>query len=135
MNVVLKKKLTYCLLVTGAPYGTQKSTNALQFANALFISGNKLKTVFFYQDGVYNGNKLNLQVSDEFNLLNGWKKLMEKTGCTLHICFAAASRRGVVNEIKIKNINLYSNLDKSFLLSGLTKLVEAMLICDRTVQF
>ncbi|WMY95381.1 MAG: sulfurtransferase complex subunit TusD [Arsenophonus sp.] len=135
MSVVFKKRLTYCLLVTGAPYGTQTATNAWQFANGLFVSGNTLKTVFFYQDGVYNGNKLNLPASDEFNLLSGWKKLMKKTGCTLNICFAAALRRGVVNEIKTKHIDLYSNLDKNFVLSGLTKLVEAMLICDRTIQF
>ncbi|WMY94883.1 MAG: sulfurtransferase complex subunit TusD [Arsenophonus sp.] len=135
MNVYYKKKLTYCLLVTGAPYGTQMATNAWRFANFLFVSGHILKTVFFYKDGVYNGNQLNSPASDEFDLLIAWKKLMQKTGCTLNVCVAAALRRGVVNDIEAKHIGLYSNLDKNFVFSGLTNLVEAMLICDRTVQF
>lgn len=132
----LKQSLTYCLLVTGPAYGTQQATNAWRFANALIIEGHILKTVFFYREGVYNGNQLISPASDEFNLHMGWKTLAKQTGYQLNICVAAALRRGIINETQAKNNGLpYANLDEDFVLSGLGSLAEAMLVCDRTVQF
>ncbi|HGJ5876245.1 MAG TPA: sulfurtransferase complex subunit TusD [Arsenophonus sp.] len=132
----LSKSLTYCLLVTESAYGTQQATNAWRFANALIMEGHILKTVFFYQEGVYNGNQLISPASDEFNLLMGWKTLAQQTGCQLNICVAAALRRGIVDEPEAKNGGLpCANLDDDFVLSGLGSLAEAMFVCDRTVQF
>lgn len=132
----LNKSLTYCLLVTGPAYGTQQATNAWRFANALIMEGHILKTVFFYREGVYNGNQLISPASDEFNLLMGWKTLAQQTGCQLNICVAAALRRGIIDETEAKNSGLpCANLDEDFVLSGLGSLAEAMLVCDRTVQF
>ncbi|MGP1930685.1 MAG: sulfurtransferase complex subunit TusD [Arsenophonus sp. ET-YP4-MAG3] len=132
----LKKSLTYCLLVTEPGYGTQQATNAWRFANTLIKEGHILKTVFFYQEGVYNGNRLITPSSDEFNLLVGWKKLAQKIGCQFSICVSAALRRGIIDETEAKNYNFScANLDKDFELSGLGVLAEAMLICDRTIQF
>uniref|UniRef100_A0A3B0MMT7 Sulfurtransferase TusD n=1 Tax=Arsenophonus endosymbiont of Trialeurodes vaporariorum TaxID=235567 RepID=A0A3B0MMT7_9GAMM len=132
----LNKSLTYCLLVTEPTYGTQQATNAWQFANALVMEGHILKTVFFYQEGVYNGNQLISLASDEFNLLIGWKTLAQQTGCQLNVCVAAALRRGIIDETEAKNSHLLgANLDEDFVLSGLGSLAEAMLVCDRTVQF
>lgn len=133
---ILNKPLTYCLLVTEPPYGTQKATNAWQFANALIIEGHILKTVFFYQEGVYNGNQLILPANDEFNLLIGWKTLAKQTSCQLNVCVSAALRRGIINETEAKNSCLpCANLDEDFVLTGLGALAEAMIICDRIVQF
>ncbi|MFP3014231.1 MAG: sulfurtransferase complex subunit TusD [Arsenophonus sp.] len=132
----MNKSFTYCLLVTKPSYGTQKTTNALRFANALIKVGHILKMVFFYQEGVYNGNQLILSTSDEFNLLLGWKTLAQQTGCQLNICASASLRRGIIDETEAENYGLpCSNLDKSFMLSGLGSLSEAILLCDRTVQF
>ncbi|MFP3029043.1 MAG: sulfurtransferase complex subunit TusD [Arsenophonus sp.] len=136
MIFTLNKSLTYCLLVTEPAYGTQQATNAWQFANALIMKGHILKTVFFYQEGVYNGNQLISPANDEFNLLIGWKTLAKQTGCQLNICVSAALRRGIIDETEAKNIGLpCANLDEDFVLSGLASLAETMLICDRTVQF
>ncbi|AMA64876.1 Sulfurtransferase TusD [Candidatus Arsenophonus lipoptenae] len=131
-----KKSLTYCLLVTGPAYGTQQAINAWKFANTLVMEGHILKTIFFYQEGVYNGNKFISPASDEFNLLIGWKTLAQKIGCKLNICVTGALRRGIINDIEVKNKNLtFANLDKDFVLSGLVSLTNEMLICDRTIQF
>ncbi|MGP1939193.1 MAG: sulfurtransferase complex subunit TusD [Arsenophonus sp. ET-DL9-MAG3] len=132
----LKKSLTYCLLVTGPAYGTQQATNAWRFANTLIEEGYILKTIFFYQEGVYNGNRLISPSNNEFDLLTGWKKLAQKVGCQFNICVSAALRRGVIDETEAKNYNFScANLDKDFELSGLGVLVEAMLTSDRTIQF
>lgn len=132
----MNKPLTYCLLVTGPAYGTQQATSAWQFANALVMEEHILKAVFFYQDGVYNGNQLILPASDEFNLLIGWKALAQQTKCQLNICVAAALRRGIVDKTKAKNSGLpYANLDEDFTLSGLGSLAKAMLAYDRIIQF
>ncbi|BGI50872.1 MAG: sulfurtransferase complex subunit TusD [Arsenophonus endosymbiont of Ceratovacuna japonica] len=132
----MNKILTYCLLVTEPAYGNQQAINAWKFANTLIMEGYILNTIFFYQNGVYNGNKLMLPANDEFNLLIEWKKLAKKTGCKLNICVSAALRRGIIDKTEAKNNNLFcNNLDEDFVLSGLDSLAEAMLICDRTVQF
>ncbi|VAY02471.1 Sulfurtransferase TusD [Arsenophonus endosymbiont of Aleurodicus dispersus] len=132
----LNNPLTYCLLVTESAYGTQAATNAWQFANTLIMEGYILNKVFFSQDGVYNGNQLISPASDEFNLLIGWKTLAQQTGCKLNICVAAALRRGIIDASEAKNNGLpCANLDEDFVLSGLASLAEAMLLCDRTVQF
>ncbi|MFP3019387.1 MAG: sulfurtransferase complex subunit TusD [Arsenophonus sp.] len=132
----LNKSLTYCILVTKPLYGTQQATNAWKFANALILEEHILKVVFFYQEGVYNANKLISPASDEFNLLIGWKVLAQKTGSKLHICVTSALRRGIIDKVEAKNNELpCSNLDEDFVLSGLASLAEAILICDRTVQF
>ncbi|MGP1957982.1 MAG: sulfurtransferase complex subunit TusD [Arsenophonus sp.] len=137
MNVsFLKKSLSYCLLVTEPAYGTQQATNAWRFANTLIMEGHILKRVFFYQEGVYNGNQLISQSSDEFNLHIGWKTLAHKTKCQLYICSSAALRRGIIDETEAKNNSLpCANLDKDFELSGLGSLAESMFVCDRTIQF
>ncbi|MDT9587601.1 MAG: sulfurtransferase complex subunit TusD [Candidatus Arsenophonus melophagi] len=135
-DALFKKSLTYCLLVTGPAYGTQKAISAWRFANALITEEHILKTVFFYREGVYNGNQLLSPASDEFNLLISWKTLAQQTGCQLHICIAAALRRGIIDETEAQNNDLpFANLDKDFTLSGLGTLAQAMIFCDRTVQF
>lgn len=132
----MTKSLTYTLLVVGPAYGTQQATSAWQFANALITEGHILKTIFFYQEGVYNGNKLILPASDEFNLLVGWKTLVHQTKCQLNICVAAALRRGIIDKIEASKNGLFcANLDEDFTLSGLGSLAEAVISCDRLVQF
>jgi tRNA 2-thiouridine synthesizing protein D len=62
--------------------------------------------------------------------------LHDEQGVALHICVAAALRRGVTDETEAKNLALPAwNLQPGFSLSGLGALAEAALTCDRMVQF
>ncbi|HEF8773097.1 TPA: sulfurtransferase complex subunit TusD [Providencia stuartii] len=131
-----QQPLTYCLLVTGPAYGTQQATSAYQFACALLKEGHRLKTLFFYSEGVANANELTSPANDEFNLVKAWQQLAETAGCEMHICVSAALRRGIVDDEQAKLLRLPSNnLGAGFTMSGLGSLAEAMMIADRTIRF
>lgn len=124
-------KLSYTLVVTGAPYGTQQASSAYQFAQALLERGHCLASIFFYREGVYNANQLTQPANDEFDLVRGWQRLTVRQGTQLNVCVVAAMRRGVVTGAS----GVQSNLQPGFILSGLGALAEALLTSDRTVQF
>ncbi len=128
--------MRFALIVTGPAYGSQQASSALQFARAVLETGHELGSVFFYQDGVSNANALTSPASDEFDLVRAWQQLHDEHQVELHICVAAALRRGVVDDAEAKLQGLpAANLQAGFSLSGLGALAEAALTCDRTVQF
>ncbi|MBD2811418.1 sulfurtransferase complex subunit TusD [Xenorhabdus sp. Vera] len=128
--------LSYCLLVTGPAYGTQQASSAYQFAQALIAAGHTLHSMFFYREGVLNGNQLVAPANDEFDLVRAWQALAVQHRFNLYICVAAALRRGVVDEQQAQELNLpVANLANGFELSGLGALAEAMMLCDRVIQF
>ncbi|AXW86152.1 sulfurtransferase [Lonsdalea britannica] len=128
--------LTYCLLVTGPAYGTQQSSSALQFAQALLAEGYQLKSVFFYREGVLNANQLTSPASDEFDVVRAWQQLHEDHQVALNVCVAAALRRGVTDSEQAAQLKLAgANLQPGFSLSGLGELAQSVLTCDRVVQF
>jgi len=128
--------MRFALLVTGPAYGTQQASSAWQFAQALLAAGHELASVFFYREGVYNANQLTAPASDEFDLVRAWQALHLEHQVELHICVAAALRRGVTDEIEAQRAGLTrANLQPGFMLSGLGALAEAALTCDRVVQF
>lgn len=128
--------LTYTLLVNGSVYGTQSARNAYLFAEALLEKGHQLKSVFFYQDGVFNGSALTVPANDEFDLVKAWQSLAEKHQVKLETCVAAALRRGVIGEAEASQHQISAhNLAESFAQSGLGSLAEALLSQDRVVQF
>lgn len=110
----------------GPVYGTQSAYCAYQFASTLLSqSQHTIKTIFFYADGVYNGNALTDPANDEFDLVRAWQELAKKYSVKLAICIAAAQRRGV----------LESNLAEGFELTGLGELSESIATTDRLIQF
>jgi len=128
--------LTYTLVVNGSVYGTQSARNAYLFAQALIEKGHQLKSVFFYQDGVFNGSSLTVPANDEFDLVKAWQTLATKHQVRLETCVAAALRRGVLGEAEAYQHQLSShNLAEQFEQSGLGSLAEALLSQDRVVQF
>ena len=128
--------MRFSLMVTGPAYGTQQASSALQFAHALLAAGHELVSVFFYREGVYNANQLTSPASDEFDVVRAWQSLHDAHGVALHICVAAALRRGITDEKEAAQLGLPGfNLQPGFYLSGLGALAEAALTCDRTVQF
>ena len=132
--------LRYSLLVTGAPYGTQQASAAYQFAQALLARGHQLDSIFFYREGVLNGNQLTSPASDEFDLVRAWQQLAEEHGVALNVCVAAALRRGIIDADEAANREdepheRQPNLQPGFALTGLGSLAEAALTCDRLIQF
>lgn len=128
--------MRFALMVTGPAYGTQQASSAWQFTLAVLEEGHSVQSVFFYQEGVYNANQLTSSASDEFDMVRAWQRLSEEQGVALHICVAAALRRGVTDEEQARQLNLpAANLQPGFTLSGLGALAEAALTSDRLVQF
>lgn len=128
--------MRFAITVTGPAYGTQQASSAWQFAQAVVQEGHELECVFFYREGVYNANQLTAPAGDEFDLVRAWQRLHDEHAVALHICVAAALRRGVVDEQEAQKLGLSGyNLQPGFTLSGLGALAEAALTCDRMVQF
>lgn len=132
----IEQKLTYCLIVTSSPYENQNSMTALNFAYALVKIGYILKIVFFYKEGVYNGNSYVKRNKEKFNILDKWKKLKTKTNCSLYVCSSSAEECGIFSEISAKKCEKRNvNLDKDFKLTSLMTLSKSIILCDRIMQF
>lgn len=99
-----KQIMTFVLIVTGPPYGTQQASSAFLFTKALIKTNHTLHCVFFYNEGIYNANSLVLPATDEFDLITAWEKLYKEYGVPLHFCTAAALRRGVIDKITARQI-------------------------------
>lgn len=128
--------MRFALMVTGPAYGTQQASSALLFARALLAEGHTLESVFFYREGIYNANQMTSPASDEVDLVREWQYLNAQNSVALQCCVAAALRRGVTDEEQAKSLGLnVSNLQPSFTLSGLGALADAVLTCERMVQF
>jgi tRNA 2-thiouridine synthesizing protein D len=128
--------MRFAIMVTGPAYGTQQASSAWQFAQAVMTEGHELACVFFYREGVYNANQLTAPASDEVDLVRHWQRLHDDHAVALHICVAAALRRGVTDDREAQQLGLSAyNLQPGFTLSGLGALAEAALTCDRMVQF
>lgn len=126
--------MRFALMVTGPAYGTQQASSALLFARAVLAEGHTLDSIFFYREGVYNANQLTSPASDEVDLVRSWQALHQQYRVALHICVAAALRRGVTDAEQSQTQGV-SNLQPGFTLTGLGALAEAALTADRVVQF
>lgn len=128
--------MRFALMVTGPAYGTQQASSALLFARAVLAEGHTLDSVFFYREGVCNANQLTSPASDEVDLVRAWQVLHQQYNVALHICVAAALRRGVTDAEQAETQGLsIGNLQPGFMLTGLGALAEAALTADRVVQF
>ncbi|HID7485006.1 TPA: sulfurtransferase complex subunit TusD [Morganella morganii] len=128
--------LSYCLLVTGPAYGTQRAGSALLFARHVIAAGHRIQCVFFYREGVSNANVLTSPAGDETDMVRQWQQLARDNDIQLAVCVAAALRRGVTDTAQAASLQLAAaNLADGFALSGLGTLAEAMVTCDRVIQF
>lgn len=128
--------LSYCILVTGPAYGDQRASSALQFSEALLSRGHYIKTIFFYQNGVYNANRFTTPALDEVNIVRDWQRLSQQHGIKLYTCISASLRRGIVDKTQSFHLNLNGdNMQNKFKLMGLGSLAKAMITCDRFIQF
>ena len=113
------------ILVNEGPFTHQASDSAYRFAAAAIAKGHEIGRVFFYNDGVFNANKLSEPQSDDRNLVALWAELGKANDIDLVVCIAAARRRGNKEEIR----------PDGFRIAGLGQLVEAGIQNDRLVVF
>jgi len=117
--------MKFGILVNEGPFTHQASDSAYRFAAAALAKGHEIYRVFFYNDGVYNCNRLSEPQSDDRNLVSLWSKFGKENNIDLVVCVAAALRRGIKDEV----------LQDGFRISGLGQLVEAGIQADRLVVF
>lgn len=125
--------MEYVLAVKSPVYGSQGAFLAYQVAEELLQAKHIIRQVFFFQEGVSNANALVNPASDEINLVLKWTKLAELHRLQLHLCIAAAQRRGVVDE-QTTAIST-TNLAQGFTLAGLGEFSQAVLKADRVLTF
>lgn len=125
--------MDYVLAIKSPVYGSQGAFLAYQVAEELLQAKHNIRQVFFFQEGVSNANAFVNPASDEVNLVEMWKKLTELHRVPLHLCIAAAQRRGVVDE-QISASATY-NLAEGFTLAGLGEFSQAVLKADRLLTF
>lgn len=124
--------MNYVLAVKSPIYGKQGAYLAYQFAEALIAKGHTITQVFFFQEGVSNGNGFVYPANDEVNLQQYWQTFSSKYNVPLHLCVAASQRRGIVDEMTAKNAEQY-NLADGFVIAGLGEFIAATLKADRVV--
>ena len=107
------------------PFNHQASDSAYKFTEAAVRKGHEIYRVFFYYDGVNNGNKFSEPPSDDRHIVKRWSELAKTHGLDLVVCVAAALRRGLKDEL----------LAEGFRISGLGQLIEAGIQSDRLVMF
>lgn len=121
--------MNFTVLVNAPPFSRLGSNTAYQFCKAILSKGHHIHRVFFYADGVLNANHFISPPQDEFNLITAWQSLVKQSGVELIVCVAAASRRGVIDEVHGKN------LAPEFKISGLGQLIESIIQSDRFISF
>ncbi|MFA9488307.1 MULTISPECIES: sulfurtransferase complex subunit TusD [unclassified Mannheimia] len=125
--------MDYVLAIKSPVYGSQGAFLAYQVAEELLQAHHNICQVFFFQEGISNANDLVNPASDEVNLVEKWKNLAKSHRLQLHLCIAAAQRRGVVDEQTTATST--TNVAEGFTLAGLGEFSQAVLKADRLLTF
>lgn len=132
----MNHSLRFSLAVYAAPYSSQGSQTALDFARALVAAGHTIERVFFYRDGVHTASHLTAPPQDELDLTQEWQILARAHQFELVVCIAAALRRGVLDQQEAARYSKPShNLASGFQIAGLGQLLDAAVHSDRLITF
>ncbi|MCK3658147.1 tRNA 2-thiouridine(34) synthase TusD [Pasteurellaceae bacterium Pebbles2] len=124
--------MRYVLAVRSPIYGAQGAYFAYQFAQALVQKNHQISQIFFFQEGVSNGNACVSPANDEFNLQKAWQQFSQQHQVPLHLCIAASQRRGIVDHSTALSPE-HNNLASPFILAGLGEFSRAVLEADRVI--
>ena len=128
--------MKFTIVVQGAPYISEASHSALHFARAVLAGGHEIYRVFFYNDGVLNGNTAIVAPQDEPNIGLAWTEFAVNENVELVVCIASSLRRGLLDTTEASRYEKSAaNLDKSIVISGLGQLIDGTLVADRTITF
>ena len=118
---------SFVILITASIQKTQSHLTAIKFVKELLKQNKRIRSVFFYQDGVSVGNDYCIPPSDEPQLTQQWAALADLHAIELQTCVAASLRRGIVDKESAKENSLNAaNLNSSFKMTGLGQLAAAM---------
>lgn len=127
--------MDFAILVTAAPT-QQGAATAYQFTKAALKQNHRIKRIFFYGDGIHNGNAFITMPQDETNIVTLWQQLALEHSIDLVICVSAALRRGLIDEIEAQRYDkTAANLAGGFKISGLGQLIEAIAQTTRFIAF
>ena len=126
----------FSVIIYAAPYSSQAATSAYHFTRSVLAQGHEIYRLFFFNDGVYNANRLAVPAQDEFNVQQAWDNLIDEHQLDSVVCVSSALRRGIVDASESGRyaLNAVSLSDKSSL-SGLGQLVDAGVHSDRVINF
>ncbi|OOF50335.1 sulfurtransferase TusD [Rodentibacter genomosp. 1] len=124
--------MNYVIAVKSPIYGKQGAYSAYQFAETLIKKGHTITQIFFFQEGVTNGNDFVYPANDEINLQQYWQVFSKKNAIPLHLCVAASQRRGIVDKMTANN-RAKQNLAEGFTIAGLGEFMAAVLKSDRLI--
>ena len=128
--------MRFSIAVHGAPYSSQASLSAARFAAFTCAAGHDIHRIFFYHEGVFAANRLNVTPQEESDLLDLWLDLKAEYDLELTICIAAALKRGVLNEEERDRYNKSAaSIHPAFEVVGLGQLIDAIIQSDRVVTF
>ena len=128
--------MRFTILVNAPPFSKQGAASAYEFSKAVLAQGHNIVTLFFYRDGVQNANRFIQPPQDEIHLVKQWQTLAEQHHLNLIVCVASAARRGVIDNIDAKHLELPAgNLASGFELGGLGQLMDSIIHSDRFITF
>ena len=128
--------MIFTIVVHSAPYSTQAPASAYRFAKAALLAGHSIYRLFFYGDGVHNGNRLTVVAQDDVNWQKQWDELIAEHKLDAVVCVSSAIKRGVLNEGESLRHELDAvSLSEHAQISGLGQLVDAVLQSDKVINF
>ena len=113
---------------------SQCCTTAFEYTKAIIESENEVYRIFFHQDAVLAGNRLNEAPSDEPRIGELWSELAAKHGLDMVLC-STCGPQGILDKTEAKQRKTKSNLLPNFVLGGLGLLMDAIFESDRTITF
>lgn len=127
--------MDFTILVTAAPT-QQGAATAYQFSKAVLKQNHRIKRIFFYGDGIHNGNAFITPPQDEINIVTLWQQLAAEHSIELVICVSAALRRGLIDQTEAQRYDkAAANIADGFKISGLGQLIEGITQTERFIAF
>lgn len=128
--------MKFSVVVHSAPYSSQGPLTALKFCKALLADGNELYRVFFFRDGVRNGDLLAVIPQDDINLQEQWQEFLRLNRVEATVCVSSALKRGILDQQEASRYEKSgANLSPLIEIAGLGQLVDACQQSDRVINF
>jgi tRNA 2-thiouridine synthesizing protein D len=118
------KIMQFVVIIHCAPYSHQAAYTAYRFCKALLASGQQIRQIFFYQQGVYHA----LSADEMYDSTINWREFARTQAIPLVLCRTAAEQRGLRPDQPAYSATLISH-------ASLAQLVQACQTADRVVSF
>ena len=127
--------MKYVIIVNNSPLSGQASLSAYHFANAALQKGHQLLSIFFYQEGAYHGSCNTVLQQDETDIGQLWANFADQQQQIMHICSAAALRRGIIDQAAAKQFTLPKSMHTHYQSISLNQFLTLAQTADRMISF